>query len=114
LAPALLARQGASGEPAYTSRYEEAAIKKLVPTGCADVRDTDAQSEPADNSPHRTGFVTVNKVKLHFLDWGGNGQTLLFLHGMGDTAHRYDMPHGLPGTIDIRAPGNRQRNAPNR
>jgi pimeloyl-ACP methyl ester carboxylesterase len=29
-------------------------------------------------------------VKLHYLDWGGSGATLLFLHGMGDTPHRYD------------------------
>ena len=35
-------------------------------------------------------FITVNGVKLHYLDWGGNGESVLFLHGMGDTAHRYD------------------------
>jgi len=52
--------------------------------------DTDAQSESVDKSPHKTGFLTVNKVKLHYLDWGGNGETLLFLHGMGDTPHGYD------------------------
>ena len=50
----------------------------------------DAQSDWVDKSPHKTGFITVNKVKLHYLDWGGAGATLLFLHGMGDTAHRYD------------------------
>jgi pimeloyl-ACP methyl ester carboxylesterase len=49
-----------------------------------------AQSESVDKSPHQTGFVTVNKVKLHYLDWGGKGEALLFLHGMGDTPHRYD------------------------
>jgi pimeloyl-ACP methyl ester carboxylesterase len=49
-----------------------------------------AQSDGTDKSPHKPGFVTVNKVKLHYLDWGGAGETLLFLHGMGDTAHRYD------------------------
>jgi pimeloyl-ACP methyl ester carboxylesterase len=36
------------------------------------------------------GFITVNDVRLHYLDWGGKGETLLFLHGMGDTAHIYD------------------------
>lgn len=50
----------------------------------------DAQSDWVDKSPHKTGFITVDKVKLHYLDWGGKGETLLFLHGMGDTAHRYD------------------------
>src|SRR5574341_997967 len=50
-----------------------------------------AQSDGTDKSPHRAGFVTVNNVKLHYLDWGGNGDTLLFLHGMGDTPHIYDL-----------------------
>ena len=38
----------------------------------------DAQSDWADKSPHKTGFITVNKVRLHYLDWGGKGETLLF------------------------------------
>jgi len=49
-----------------------------------------AQSDSTDKSPHKTGFITVNKVKLHYLDWGGTGETLLFLHGMNGTAHHYD------------------------
>jgi pimeloyl-ACP methyl ester carboxylesterase len=49
-----------------------------------------AQSEWADKSLHQNGFITANGVKLHYLDWGGNGDTLLFLHGMGDSAHVYD------------------------
>jgi len=60
----------------------------LIVLMCA--RNSDAQSESIDKSPHKTGFVRVNNVKLHYLDWGGKGETLLFLHGMGDTAHRYD------------------------
>jgi pimeloyl-ACP methyl ester carboxylesterase len=50
----------------------------------------DAQSDWGDKSPHKSGFITVNGVRLHYLDWGGKGETLLFLHGMGDTAHIYD------------------------
>jgi non-heme chloroperoxidase len=49
-----------------------------------------AQSDWADKSPHQNKFLTVNNVKLHYLDWGGKGDTILFLHGMGDTAHVYD------------------------
>src|ERR1044071_982846 len=49
-----------------------------------------AQSDRTDKSPHKQGFLTVNNVKLHYLDWGGKGDTLLLLHGMGDTAYIYD------------------------
>jgi pimeloyl-ACP methyl ester carboxylesterase len=49
-----------------------------------------AQSDGTDKSPHKAGFITVNGVRLHYLNWGGAGETLLLLHGMGDTAHRYD------------------------
>jgi pimeloyl-ACP methyl ester carboxylesterase len=44
----------------------------------------------ADRSPHSDRFVRVNGVKLHYLDWGGSGPTLLFLHGLGDTPHCFD------------------------
>lgn len=43
-----------------------------------------------DQSPHTSGFATVNGVKLHYLDWGGRGEAVLFITGMGDTAHVYD------------------------
>ena len=49
-----------------------------------------AQSDWIDKSPHKSGFITVNGVRLHYLDWGGKGETLLFLHGAGDTPHSYD------------------------
>jgi non-heme chloroperoxidase len=49
-----------------------------------------------DMSPHRSDFVTVNgvnvahDVNLHYLDWGGEGEPLLFLAGMGNSAHIFD------------------------
>jgi pimeloyl-ACP methyl ester carboxylesterase len=49
-----------------------------------------AQSDSNDKSPHKTAFVTVNGVKLHYLDWGGVGDTMLFLAGIGNTAHVFD------------------------
>ena len=51
---------------------------------------SDARSDEVDKSPHKTGFITVNRVKLHYLDWSGQGEALLLLHGMGDSAHAYD------------------------
>jgi non-heme chloroperoxidase len=44
-----------------------------------------------DSSPHTVQFVTVgNGVKLEVLDWGGAGRPLIFLAGMGNTAHVFD------------------------
>ena len=35
-------------------------------------------------------FVTANGVKLHYVDWGGSGQVLLFLTPLGASAREYD------------------------
>jgi len=43
-----------------------------------------------DSSPHKSDFVNVNGIRLHYLDWGGNGPALLFLTGLGNSAHIYD------------------------
>jgi len=37
----------------------------------------------------KSDFVEVNGIRLHYLDWGGNGPTLLFLTGMGSSAYIY-------------------------
>ena len=55
------------------------------------VVDTPAQTDWVDQSPHKPGFINVNSVRLQYLDWGGNGETILFLHGLGDTPHIYDV-----------------------
>ena len=50
----------------------------------------DAQ-EPADSSPHKIRFVAVDgDIRLEVLDWGGEGRPLVFLAGMGNTAHVFD------------------------
>lgn len=44
-----------------------------------------------DTSPHKLRFVTVQPgVKLEVLDWGGSGKPLVFLAGLGATAHDFD------------------------
>jgi len=43
-----------------------------------------------DKSPHKSDFVNVNGIRLHYLDWGGDGPVLLFLAGMGCNAHIFD------------------------
>ncbi|MHC1739479.1 MAG: alpha/beta fold hydrolase [Anaerolineaceae bacterium] len=40
-----------------------------------------------DNLARKSELVTVNGVRLHYLDWGGSGPVLLFLAGMGCNAH---------------------------
>ena len=40
---------------------------------------------------HKTQFVTVDgDIRLEVLDWGGHGRTLVFLAGLGNTAHVFD------------------------
>lgn len=44
-----------------------------------------------DTTPHRIRMVPVDKdVTLEVVDWGGNGPPLVFLAGLGDTAHAFD------------------------
>jgi alpha/beta hydrolase fold len=52
---------------------------------------TKATAWPLDASPHTVQFVTVETgVKLEVLDWGGTGRPLVFLAGLGNTAHVFD------------------------
>ncbi len=53
-----------------------------------------AQTKPdtwTDPTHHKVGFVNVTPtVKLHYLDYGGTGPTIVFLAGLGNTAHAWD------------------------
>jgi non-heme chloroperoxidase len=40
--------------------------------------------------PAKDGFVNANGIKLHYVDWGGTGDTILLLPGFNDSAHIYD------------------------
>jgi esterase len=52
-----------------------------------------AQVVPADK------FVSVNGLKLHYLDWGGEGKpVLVMIHGIDRHAHTFD--HVAPHFID--------------
>jgi pimeloyl-ACP methyl ester carboxylesterase len=44
-----------------------------------------------DTSPHKTHYVYVEPdMKVEVLDWGGSGPPLIFLPGLGFTAHNFD------------------------
>ena len=45
----------------------------------------------ADTPPQpRSAFAQVNGVRLNYLDWGGSGPGLVFVHGLGDSPHAFD------------------------
>jgi len=53
-------------------------------------RATTATAWP-DSAPHQSQLITVDKdVTLEVLDWGGSGQPLVLLAGLGNTAHIFD------------------------
>jgi pimeloyl-ACP methyl ester carboxylesterase len=61
------------------------------PTPLTFERPTPATAHTIDPSPHKVRFVTVAPgVKLEVLDWGGSGPPLVFLAGLGRTAHCFD------------------------
>jgi pimeloyl-ACP methyl ester carboxylesterase len=44
-----------------------------------------------DGSPHAVRFVVVEAgIKVEVLDWGGSGRAVVFLAGLGGTAHAFD------------------------
>lgn len=43
-----------------------------------------------DSAAHASAFVTVNGVRLNYLDWGGAGPALILIHGFGDSPHVFD------------------------
>jgi pimeloyl-ACP methyl ester carboxylesterase len=48
-------------------------------------------AQAQDTSAHTIQFVTVEPcVNLEILDWGGNGPPVVFMSGLGGTAHVFD------------------------
>jgi pimeloyl-ACP methyl ester carboxylesterase len=52
------------------------------------------QRAPTAAQP-REATATVNGVRLAWLDWGGRGTGMVFIHGLGDSPHAFDeiAPH---------------------
>jgi pimeloyl-ACP methyl ester carboxylesterase len=44
----------------------------------------------SDPAAHQSGFVTANRIRLHYLDWGGSGPVLILIHGYGDNPDVFD------------------------
>ena len=41
-------------------------------------------------SKAKSAFIDINGVKHHYLDWGGEGEPVLLLAGLGNTAHIFE------------------------
>jgi len=39
---------------------------------------------------YKEGFIQTDRIKLHYLDWGGSGQPLVLLHGLGDSPYIFE------------------------
>lgn len=44
----------------------------------------------ASGPPYAEGFIQSVGTKLHYLDWGGSGQPLVLIHGLGDSPYIFD------------------------
>ena len=51
---------------------------------------TQSSASWSDTAAHKSGFVTANGIRLHYLDWGGLGPVLILIHGGLDNAHVFD------------------------
>ena len=50
------------------------------------------QKKPAMSTKpiYKESFIQTNRIKLHYLDWGGSGQPLVLLHGLGDSPYIFE------------------------
>ena len=61
----------------------------MLPTRVSEAQEP--TPNPVHDVFHTTRFVAVEKnVLLEVLDWGGSGRPIIFLAGLGDTAHVFD------------------------
>jgi non-heme chloroperoxidase len=49
-----------------------------------------AAAQAVDASAHRSSVMMASGVRIHSLDWGGKGVTLVFIPGLGNSAHVFD------------------------
>jgi pimeloyl-ACP methyl ester carboxylesterase len=47
-------------------------------------------ARPVDASPHRSRITMADGVRIHSLDWGGTDTALVFIPGLGNSAHVFD------------------------
>ena len=68
-------------------------------------------AERTRRAAFRDGYVTLDDVRLHYLDYGGTGEPVVALHGLVQNAHAFDAiaPVLVPGrrllALDLRGRG---------
>ena len=63
--------------PLFMSLYGALTMTLLLGTAAS------AVGQPAGSPSPKEGFVVVNGVRLHYVDWGGSGDALVFLTPLG-------------------------------
>lgn len=53
-------------------------------TGCG------GRARASDPAVPQPAFLKVNGARLSYLDWGGRGMGMVFIHGLGDSPHAFD------------------------
>ena len=66
------------------------AVLLLFCVGCTSSESKQKPVTWSDPAAHKSGFVTANGIRLHYLDWGGAGPALILIHGYGDNPHVFD------------------------
>ena len=69
----------------HDATHPSALVLPIVP------RASQAGSSASAQPPYTDRFVTVNGLRLHYLDWGSSSKPpLIMLHGIGRHAHTFD------------------------
>ena len=67
-------------------------VERESPTNPADSSYPIAPADTtwSDSAPHHAGYASSHGVRIHYLDFGGAGEPLVLLTGLGSSAHIFD------------------------
>lgn len=62
--------------------------------------DKKSNRQPLEETEYLEHFIDGKTIKLHYLDWGGSGEPLILIHGLGDSPYIFtDMAGSLKKKI---------------
>src|SRR5260221_13239122 len=68
---------------------------------CVSWWQTSKQKQLAEKT-YTEHFIRGSHIKLHYLDWGGSGQPLILIHGLGDSPYVFeDLADSLKGHFRV-------------